>query len=231
MLRRMKEELTKQKNLNSTLQSELDASRGVNGAEAGSRTRNANGRNTPLSDDDGARTHLAEAQRQNQRVAMENQDLHRRLEGLQGDVEELRDHLVAAERNSESRLQQAEELQNEVERLENALRLAHSGDDEAVLEQLIHENTALKSDNKLLTDKINLLLEVHQPGYDGANHRASTMSARRASNSSSEKVMAFESLSNELDDWQRRLASSSSSHRPISDYDDAPRHSPSERLR
>ncbi|KAG9001695.1 Negative regulator of mitotic exit [Tulasnella sp. JGI-2019a] len=225
MLKRMKEELTKQKGLNSSLQSELDSSRGVNGMEAGSRTRNANGRNTPLSDDDGNRAQLAEAHRQNQRLGMENQDLHRRLENLQADIEELRDNLLATERNSEARLQHAEE---EIERLETALRSAQDGEDETVLEQLIHENTALKAENKLLSDKINLLLEVDQPGYDGENNRISGMSERRASHSSSENAMAFESLSNELDDWQRRLASTS---RPVSDYDEAPRHNTIERLR
>lgn len=220
MLRRMKEELTKQKSVNSALQSDLDSMRGVNGAEAGSRTRNANGRITPLSDDDNARSHLVEAQRQNQRLAMENQDLHRRLEDLQANVEELRDSLNAAQRTSSARLQHAQDLEGEVERLEHALRGAEGGDDATALEHLIHENTVLKSENKLLSDKINLLLDVDHSGYDGTGHRASTLSARRASQSSSEHAMAFETLSNELDDWQRRLAGSNHGRRPISEYDD-----------
>jgi len=226
----MKDELTKQKSLNSTLQSELDSSRGVNGSEAGSRTRNANGRNTPLSDDDGFRNQLSEAQRLTQRLTLENQDLHRRLDDLQAEIEELRDSLSAAQRTAELRLHDAEDLQAEVDRLENSLKLA-GGSNNGTLVQIANENSALKAENKMLTDKINLLLEVDQPGYGGSNHRDSTISAGRASHSSSENAMAFESLSNELDDWQRRLASSRGSNRPSSEYDDPPAHTPPGRLR
>ena len=222
----MKDELTKQKTLNTTLQSELDSSRGVNGSEAGARTRNANGRNTPLSDDDGLRNQLMESQRQSTRLTMENRDLHRRLDTLQADVEDLRDNLASTQRESEARLHHAEDLQAEVDRLDHAIRLTRGGGDAV---QMSSENSALKAENKMLTDKINLLLEVDQPGY--ADQRASTISARRASHSSSENAIAFESLSNELDDWQRRLASSSGSSRPMSDYDEPPRQTPTERLR
>jgi len=212
------------------LQNELDTSRGVNGSEAGSRTRNANGRNTPLSDDEGLRNQLTESQRQNQRLTMENQDLVRRLDSLHAEVEELRDNLAATQRSSEARLQHAEDLQAEVDRLDSALRLPRGGNNETLV-QIAGENAALRAENRMLTDKINLLLEVDQPGYNGGDHRASAISARRGSRSSSENAMALESLTNELDDWQRRLASSTSSHRPLSEYDESPRHTPTERMR
>ncbi|KAG8959406.1 Negative regulator of mitotic exit, partial [Tulasnella sp. 419] len=223
VIRRVKDELNKQKSVNQSLQSDLDAARGVNTSEAGSRTRNANGRNTPLSDEDGPR--VVEAQRQVHRLQLENQDLRRRVEALQSELEEVRDNLVAAQRASEARLQHAEDLEAEVERLENVMKLNRNGaHDESFTEQLAAENNALKNENKMLSDKINLLLEVDQPGFD-TTRRTSTLSNRRpASQSSSENAMALESLSNEIDDWQRRLASSTSSHRPLSDYDDTPRH-------
>ena len=220
MLRRMKDELTKQKSLNMTLQSELDSSRGINGTEAGSRTRSANGRNTPGSDDEHLRSQLIEAQRHAQRLSMENQDLGRRLEALHSEIEELRDTLVATQRSSDAQVHHAQDLQAEVDRLENALRLTRGGNDDTLV-QVAEENSTLRSENKVLTDRINVLLEqMDQTGYSGNGHRASTLSARRPSHSSSENAVAFETLSNELDDWQRQLGSSASSHRPLSEYDD-----------
>lgn len=231
MLRRMKDELTKQKTINTNLQSELDSSRGVNGSEAGSRTRNANGRNTPMSDEDGYRNQqLSEAQRNAQRLVKENQDLHRRLDNLAMEVEDLRDKLRDSQRMADDRLQHAEELQAEVERLESALRLSRSGDNDGFLQEMAAENAALKSENRMLTDKINLLLEdVDQHGYGARSQRESqlSVSVRRDSRASSDN---FESLRNELDDWQRRFVPSSNANR-LSDYDEPPRHTPTERLR
>ena len=230
MIRRIKDELTKQKGLNQTLQSELDATRGVNGSEAGSRTRNANGRNTPIGDDENLRSQLAESQRQVQRLNMENTDLHRRLDKLQTDMEQLRDDLVATQRTSEARLQNAEDLEAEVERLESELKHSTNEHDENLIEQLTAQNQTLKEDNKMLSDKINLLLDVDHPSF-GADRPLSTLSAGRASHTSSDNAMAYESLTNELDDWRRRLASSASSNRPLSDYDHEPRQQTTERLR
>lgn len=229
MLKRMKDELAKQKTINTNLQNELDSSRGVNGSEAGSRTRNANGRNTPMSDEDGYRAQLSEAQRNTQRLAMENQDLHRRLDNLSMKIEELSDKLVDSQRIADDRLQHAEDLQGEVDRLESALRLTQAGDDDTFVQHLTSENSALKAENRMLSDKINLLLEdVDQTGYGGRSQRESTLSARRDSRASSNN---FESLQNELEDWHRRFVPSSNSNRPISDYDEPSRRTPTERSR
>lgn len=222
----MKDELAKQKTINTNLQNELDSSRGINGSEAGSRTRNANGRNTPMSDEDGYRAQLSEAQRNAQRLALENQDLHRRLDNLTMEVEELRDKLVDSQRMADARLQHAEELQSEVDRLDSALRLTRSGDSDAFMHQLEEENSVLKTENRMLSDKINLLLEDVEPGY--RSQRESTLSARRDSRASSNN---FESLQNEIEDWHRRFVPSSNSNRPISDYDEPSRRTPTERLR
>ncbi|KAG8918271.1 Negative regulator of mitotic exit [Tulasnella sp. 418] len=205
VIRQVKEELNKQKSANQSLQSDLDAARGVNTSEAGSQTRNANGRNIPLSDEDGPR--VVQAQCQVHHLQLENQDLRRRVEALQSELEEVRDNLVAAQRASEAKLQHAEDLEAEVKHLENAMKLSRNGaHDKSLTEQLTAENIALKNENKILLDKINVLLEVDQPGFD-TMRRTSTLSNRcPASQSSSENAMALESLSNEIDHRQRRLA-------------------------
>lgn len=220
MMRKMKDELTKQKTLNSNLQAELDATRGY---DAGSRLRGMNGRGTPSSDDghEAMRGQLVEAQRQVQRLTSDNRDLRLRLDSLEQDLERLRDNLVASQRESDDRLARIEELEQEIERLQASLVVARGGNDETLLEQLSRENTDLKRENEQLSHKIGLLLEVDQPAF-GQARPLSGISARRASSSSSEAALAFEHLSNELDDWQRQLASSMSNRRPLSDFDSDP---------
>jgi chromosome segregation ATPase len=229
MMRRIKDELTKQKNQNTALQAELDAARsGVASPTPGasSRLRGINGRGTPSSEDGhgshdpAMRSQLIDAQRQAQRVASENRELRGRLNELEKEVERLKDHLVSTQRESDDRLTRVEDLEQEIERLQSSLVVARGGHDETLLEQLTSENLALKRENEELSHKIGLLLEV-EPSY-GRDRPVSGVSDRRASTSSSENAMAFESLSNELDDWQRQLASSMSSRRPLSDYDSEP---------
>ncbi|KAG8918272.1 hypothetical protein FRC02_002494 [Tulasnella sp. 418] len=60
--------------------------------------------------------------------------------------------------------------------------------DESLIEQLTSENITLKNENKRLSDKINTLLEVDQPGFDTMRRPpASTLSDRcPASQSSSD---------------------------------------------
>jgi len=196
----MREELTKQKNSNTTLQLELDAAR------AGK--PRVNGRATPSSDDgqEIMRTQVIETQRQLQRTQAENSELHSRLDSLENELESLRDNLVASQRESDDRLTQAEDLQLEVERLQSSLVIARAGgSEETLLEKLSNENTTLRRENEQLSHKIGLLLEVDQPTF-GQGRPISGISARRASASSSENALAFEHLSSELDDWQRQLA-------------------------
>lgn len=223
-MRKMKDELTKQKVLNQSIQSELDRS---SSTEPGARLR-LNGRGTPSSDDshgnDVLRTQLTDAQRQVQRLNGDNRDLRSRLEALESDIAAMRETLVATQRESDDRLSRIEELEQDVERLEKSLVIARGGHDETLLETLSNENTTLKHENEQLTHKIGLLLEVDQPSFGQGRPISGISVDRRISTSSSENAMAFEHLSSELDDWQQRLASSMSNRRPLNEYDSLPGH-------
>ncbi|KAJ7492803.1 hypothetical protein FB451DRAFT_1389152 [Mycena latifolia] len=237
MMRRMRDELTKQKNTNVSLQADLDAARGVKSPQD---RKLLNGRSTPSSDDGNdavLRGQLVDAQRQAQRLHAENKELHLRLDNLEKDLEMLRDNLLASQRESDDRLIQVEDLQHEVERLQSSLVIARGGHEETLLEKLSNENTTLRRENEQLSHKIGLLLEVDQPSF-GQGRPISGVSARsrRDSNSSSENALAFEHLSSELDEFymrvdpggqslhggQRQLASSTSNRRPMSDFDSEP---------
>lgn len=221
MMRRMKDELTKQKNMNTTLQSEFDAIRSGR-SPIDPRLRGVNGRSTPSDEgNDQLRAQLAEAQRQLQRLHNENKDLRARLESMERELEVLRENLVSSRRESDDRLVQIEELQHDVDRLQSSLVIARGGNQETLLEKLSNENVTLRRDNEQLTHKIGLLLEVDQPTF-GQGRPMSGVSIRRASTSSSENALAFEHLSSELDDWQRQLASSMSTRRPLSGFDAEP---------
>ncbi|KAJ3550609.1 hypothetical protein NM688_g5034 [Phlebia brevispora] len=223
MMRKMKDELNKQKVLNQSMQSELDRS---SSTEPGSKIR-LNGRGTPSSDDshgsDILRAQLTDAQRQVQRLNSDNRDLRGRLESLESDIAAMRENLIATQRESDDRLSRIEELEQDVERLEKSLVIARGGHDETLLEKLSNENTTLKHENEQLSHKIGLLLEVDQPSF-GQGRPISGISDRPLSTSSSDNAMAFENLSSELDDWQQRLASSLSGRRPLNEYDSHPGH-------
>jgi uncharacterized protein YlxW (UPF0749 family) len=121
MMRRVKDKRTRQKQQNSTLRSELDALR--RGSETSSRTRVVNGWITPLSDgshENSTRTQLAEATRQLQRATAENTNLHKKVAALQTEVEQLRESLAAARMESDLHIQQIEDLETEMDRLDAA---------------------------------------------------------------------------------------------------------------
>ncbi|KIY51211.1 hypothetical protein FISHEDRAFT_37425, partial [Fistulina hepatica ATCC 64428] len=191
MMRRMKEELTKQKDANNALQ-------------------RANGRGTPLEDGntDPLRTQFVESQRQVQRLHKDNKELRARLESLEREIEGLRDNLVTSQREADDRLSQVEELRQDIERLNASLVIARGGNDASLLEQLSNENNTLRRENEQLSHKIGLLLD-DQPSF---GRPLSGSSARRLSTSSS---LSFQHLSSELDDWQRQLASSMSNRRSL----------------
>jgi chromosome segregation ATPase len=220
MLRRMRDELSKVKSVNQELQAEVTALRG--GSPAGSRVRGVNGRNTPGSDDgssDILRGQLGDLQRQNQRLTQDNANLQRKLDNTFDEVERVRDSLMEAQREADDRLINVQDLEGEIERLRASLAAARGGHHESYLEQLSSENASLKRENEQLSHKIGLLLEVDQTDFRGLRP-LSGVSEPHGSHSSEDNVLELDSLSQELEMWQRRMTGSDgqSHHRRPSDY-------------
>lgn len=229
MMRRMKEDYAKSKALNEKLQSELDVSRGITSSEAGSRTRGATGRNTPLSDDghDSLRGQLVESQRSLQRLTADRNELKRQLEALQRDLEQSREDLVIAQNESSEREVQIEELEAKIEELQHSLSLARNGSDETVVERLTSENAALRREKDLLSHKVHILLD-DQGGYGQEGGRPISGISRPDSQTSTENGMTqFDSF----EDWQQRVNSRTSTNPRDSEYEPSTSHAPHERTR
>jgi len=218
IVRRMREEVNKYKQSNAGLQEQLDSLRAGKPIVVDPRSiRSVNGRSTPAGDDsEGIRSHLADAQRQAQRLTAENKELRLRLENLEKELELLRDNLLASQRDADERFNQVEELQLDIERLQQTLIIARGGADETLMEKLHNENALLRRENDQLSHKIGLLLDVEQPAFGGRRPMSSSHH-HRISTSSSENALVFENLSSELDDWQRQLASSMSNRRDVNE--------------
>jgi len=214
VLRKTREELTKQTSANAQLSIDLEVAR------SGRPMRSVNGRTTPSEDE--LSRQVIEAQRQIQRLRSENTDLRVRIETLEKDSEVTRDKLVASQRESDDRLNQVEELQFDVERLKNSLIIARGGYSETMLEKLNNENANLRRENDQLSRKIELLLDVDRP--DLSARPVSGILGRRASTSSTDRL-AYDGFSNELDDWRRHMLAPTGSlnHRKqLSEMDNDP---------
>lgn len=211
----MKDDLQKQKSANSSLQLELETSRG---SDSGSRR---GGDGSPTNDDiEAIRAQLSNSERTCQKLTSENQNLIRRLDKLQLEVQQLQDNLLASQQESETRLSHVEELETDIERLQASLSVARNGHDETLAEQLTRENQSLKRENDLLSHKISILLDVDHTGY--TNDRPISIDSHRDSRASLDNDMAYESLSHELDYWHGKLANTAGSHRRLSELDPDP---------
>ncbi|KAI0046599.1 hypothetical protein FA95DRAFT_1679639 [Auriscalpium vulgare] len=222
--RRMKDELMKQKSLNTGLLSEVESLRSTSGTESSSRNR-VNGRGTPLSDDsrvsETLRSQLIDSQRQSQRLSNENKDFRLRIDSLEKDLGHMRDNLIAAQREANERLSRVEELEQDVERLQSSLVIARGAQDETLLEKISNENNHLRRENEQLSHKIGLLLEDDQPAFNRDRPISGiSVSDRPVSNSSSDGLGYNDRLSTGADfsDWQRQL-NSLSSRRPLSEFE------------
>ncbi|CEL57233.1 Tip elongation aberrant protein 1 OS=Schizosaccharomyces pombe (strain 972 / ATCC 24843) GN=tea1 PE=1 SV=1 [Rhizoctonia solani AG-1 IB] len=219
MMRRMKEDYAKSKALNEKLQADLDTLRGITSSEAGSRTRGATGRNTPLSDEghDSIRSQLVESQRSLQRLTTDRNELKRQLEALQRDLEQSREDLVIAQNEGSEREVQIEELEAKIEHLERSLILARNGPDETVVERLTNENATLRREKDALSHRVHILLD-DQGGY-GEDRRVSGISQRESQASTENGMTQFDSF----EDWQQRINSRASTTRE-SDYEPSTPH-------
>lgn len=208
MLRRMKDELSKAKNTNEELQNEVSRLRD---SPSGSRMRN--GRTTPGSDDhtvnEVLRNHVAELEKQNQRFTQENMKLHQRLEANTAELDRLKDLLMNLQQEADERQLLNQELEEEIDRLKASLAAACDGQDETLAEKLQSENAQLRRENDQLSHRVHVLLDG-QMGF--GNRPLSDISEKRASQNSDDNVMNLESLSQELETWQRRMTSDTQSH-------------------
>ncbi|ORY28504.1 hypothetical protein BCR39DRAFT_535012 [Naematelia encephala] len=101
MLKRMKDELNKQKSANSSLQTEIDGLRGRSSTEPGARTRDASGRAAPSSNEAELSRRLDKLQNQHN--------------AIQAELGASRDVLVAREREVDVLRMRCEEAEREVE--------------------------------------------------------------------------------------------------------------------
>ena len=152
ILASMQDELTKQKSTNAALQADLDAAQGTDGTEAGARTRSAlSGRATPTID--------GETPRQQQRLAIQNADLQRQVEGLREELGALRDVCAGREKEVEITRRRAGEAEAQLKDAKNELERYQSEDlGTRSIGEIEQENADLRQENETLNHQVMLLL-------------------------------------------------------------------------
>jgi cell division protein FtsB len=163
LLRRYKDENVKIKAQTASLQGELDAIRGTNSSEAGARTREVTGRNTPTIDDtpETLRKQLVDSQRQLyqlNKISQENQTLTAESADLRAEVAKLKDAYTQELDESHARVT---ELEKELLRLQQAAPDAR---------QLKTDLAAVRSENAELRQRVQHLLDSQT--YNGDEPRA-----------------------------------------------------------
>lgn len=172
MLRRVKDDSSRQKALNQSLQAELDSFRGTNSSEAGDRTRNVNsGRVTPVSEDaasvESYRSKLADAQRQISTLSRSTSELatlKTEHTSLQSEHARLKEAYTTSLDEANDRI---DALTLEVERLGQLSAGA------ADVKRIQMDYADLKTENEDLQRKIRLLLDAQDYGQGGAGGRGS----------------------------------------------------------
>lgn len=162
------DELTKQKNVNTSLQAELDSVQGTNGAEAGSRTRTAmSGRITPTAE--------GEQSRQHQRLQSQNKDLQRQLDGVNEELAALRDVCAGREKEVDITRKRIRDSEHRVATLQKELQQYQHDEssDGRTWRELEQDNIELRQENETLSHQVMLLLADDdrgslqpQSGYD-----------------------------------------------------------------
>ena len=203
----------KNKERSDTLAAQLATYEGANGTEAGSRTRVAtSGRNTPTFDPDTSRKY--------QKLLQQHSELARKHDVLQEELAALREVCTGREREVEVTRRRATDaetqiaaLREDLERLES--RMTSDGRPVDDIEQengeLRHENDNLRHENDSLNHKIGLLLDVNDSIHGTPAHQSQQLKfegdGERRSLSiadSEEHKRVVESLSADIQDWQRR---------------------------
>ncbi|KAJ9476446.1 Kelch repeat-containing protein 1 [Pseudozyma hubeiensis] len=212
MLRRMKDELTKYKTENASLQNEVATLRSHGGAARSSTDDGARSEEAAR-DIEALRSHLADVTQQSEEIAAENRELERRVAQLVAEQQQHRGSLDKTRDASDSghSSRKVSELEAEVARLQanlaesrNQLSQGHeasaSGDSAALSrsltaahtsnEQLKRDNATLQQRLHELDDKFQLLLGRIESTHEDGGERA-------------RDSMAYGSIASELDKWER----------------------------
>lgn len=219
----------KNKERSDTLAAQLATLEGANGTEAGSRTRVAtSGRNTPTFDPDTSRKY--------HKLLQQHSELSRKHDVLQEELAALREVCTGREREVDVTRRRATEAEKQIAELREDLERLEAcvGRDGRTVDEIEQENTdlrhecdVLRGENDSLNHKIGVLLDVDdsvlQHGSAGPAARASP-SPRRAGHESEEAMRrspsianseehkrVVESLSADIQDWQRRYGDGSAS--------------------